>query len=94
MSSTILPVCPKTGSTSPSLTVHLCLHTAPGNRECALTDHGAQIAMLYVRLYTRALRPVASLTPHMPDGSPRGRQAFDRVDAALATYLEEVKLAA
>ena len=25
----------KTGSTSPSLTVHLCLHTAPGNRECA-----------------------------------------------------------
>ena len=38
MSSTTLPVCPKTGSTSPSLTVHLCLHTAPGNRECAL--HG------------------------------------------------------
>ena len=38
MSSTTLPVCPKTGSTSPSLTVHLCLHTAPGNRECALDD--------------------------------------------------------
>ena len=37
MSSTTLPVCPKTGSTSPSLTVHLCLHTAPGNRECAHT---------------------------------------------------------
>ena len=35
MSSTTLPVCPKTGSTSPSRTVHLCLHTAPGNRECA-----------------------------------------------------------
>ena len=35
MSSTTLPACPKTGSTSPSLTVHLCLHTAPGNRECA-----------------------------------------------------------
>ena len=42
MSSTTLPVCPKTGSTSPSLTVHLCLHTAPGNRECARpTCHGA-----------------------------------------------------
>ena len=38
MSSTTLPVCPKTGSTSPSLTVHLCLHTAPGNRECARED--------------------------------------------------------
>ena len=35
MSSTTLPVCPKTGSTSRSLTVHLCLHTVPGNRECA-----------------------------------------------------------
>ena len=35
MSSTTLPVCPKTGSTSPSLTGHLCLHTVPGNRECA-----------------------------------------------------------
>ena len=35
MSSTTLPVCPKTGSTSPSLTVQLCLHTVPGNRECA-----------------------------------------------------------
>ena len=28
MSSNTLPVCPKTGSTSPGLTVHLCLHTA------------------------------------------------------------------
>ena len=36
MSSNTLPVCPKTGSTSPGLTVHLCLHTVPGNRECAL----------------------------------------------------------
>ena len=40
MSSTTLPVCPKTGSTSPSLTVHLCLHTAPGNRECAQAARG------------------------------------------------------
>ena len=40
MSSTTLPVCPKTGSTSPSLTVHLCLHTVPGNRECARRGPG------------------------------------------------------
>ena len=44
MSSTTLPVCPKTGSTSPSLTVHLCLHTAPGNRECAPRDGGPRLA--------------------------------------------------
>ena len=30
MSSTTLPVCPKTGSTSPSLTVHLCLTHCSG----------------------------------------------------------------
>ena len=42
MSSTTLPVCPKTGSTSPSLTVHLCLHTAPGNRECAPCGQAAR----------------------------------------------------
>ena len=45
MSRTTLPVCPKTGSTSPSLTVHLCLHTALlreiGN---APLDHGPSAA--------------------------------------------------
>ena len=45
MSSTTLPVCPKTGSTSPSLTVHLCLHTVPGNRECARLDLTAFYAL-------------------------------------------------
>ena len=47
--------------------------------------------MLYVRLYARAVRPAASLEP---SGSTRGRQAFDRLDAALAHFLEEAKLAA
>ena len=54
MSSTTLPVCPKTGSTSPSLTVHLCLHTVPGNRECAhseLPDPVRELgALLFVQI--------------------------------------------
>ncbi|CAN5822028.1 hypothetical protein BH24ACI4_BH24ACI4_11410 [soil metagenome] len=41
--------------------------------------------------YTRALRPACSLTPM---GSPRAQRAFDRLDAALATFLAEVELAA
>jgi hypothetical protein len=49
------------------------------------------MAMLYVRLYARALRPAASL---QPTGSARGRQAFERLDAALADFLQEVKLVA
>ena len=47
--------------------------------------------MFYARLYTRALRPACSLTPH---GSTSAQRAFERLDAALATFLQEVKLAA
>src|SRR5712691_926862 len=44
----------------------------------------AQVAMFYARLYTRALRPACSLTPHGPTSAQR---AFDRLDAALANFL-------
>ena len=73
------------------LRLHGLITRVPRSQRYRITDRGAQIAMLYVRLYARALRPVASLNP---EGSPRGRQAFDRLDGALATYLREVKLAA
>jgi hypothetical protein len=47
--------------------------------------------MFYARLYTRALRPACSLTPL---GGRTAQRAFDRLDAALANFLEEVRLAA
>jgi hypothetical protein len=47
--------------------------------------------MFYPRLYTRALRPASSLRPF---GSTRAQHTFDRLDAALAAFLQEVKLAA
>jgi hypothetical protein len=47
--------------------------------------------MFYARVYTRALRPGCSLRPL---ASPPGQRAFDRLDAALTHFLEEVKLAA
>ena len=66
MSSTTLPVCPKTGSTSPSLTVHLCLHTVPGNRECALPDRQTvrQTASdtRFARTSGRRRQPIATAT--------------------------------
>jgi predicted MarR family transcription regulator len=67
------------------------IERVPQSHRYRITPLGAQIAMLYVRLYARALRPAASL---QPAGSARGRQAFARLDAALATFLEEVHLAA
>lgn len=49
------------------------------------------MAMLYVRLYARALRPAASLPS---SGSSRGQQAFERLDAALANFLQEAQFVA
>ncbi len=73
------------------LRLHGLIERVPRSHRYRITQTGAQVAMFYARLYTRALRPACSL---MPQGSTRGQRAFDRLDAALATFLEEVKLAA
>jgi predicted MarR family transcription regulator len=73
------------------LRLHGLIERIPQSHRYQVTTLGARIAMFYVRLYARALRPAASLEP---EGSPRGRHAFDRLDTALANFLEEVKLAA
>jgi hypothetical protein len=56
-----------------------------------LTERGAPLAVLYVRIYARGFRPVASL-PAV--GTQRGPQALERLDAALTKFLQEVRLVA
>ena len=73
------------------LRLHGLIERVSHSHRYRITETGAQVAMFYARLYTRALRPACSLTPL---GSPRAQRAFDRLDAALANFLEEVKLAA
>src|SRR5713226_8371523 len=73
------------------LRLHGLIERVPGTHRSRITATGAQVAMFYARLYTRALRPACSL---QPTGSARAQRAFDRLDAALANFLEEVKLAA
>ena len=73
------------------LRLHGLLDRVPRTHRYRVTETGAQVAMFYARLYTRALRPASSLTPA---GTTRARRAFERLDAALAAFLEEVKLAA
>jgi hypothetical protein len=73
------------------LRLHGLIERIPRSHRYRITAFGAQAAMLYVRLYARALRPAASL---QPAGSARGRQAFARLDSALAAFLKEVQLAA
>src|SRR2546422_164049 len=73
------------------LRLHGLIERIPRTHRYRITATGAQVAMFYARLYTRALRPACSLQPF---GSARAQRAFDRLDGALANFLEEVKLAA
>jgi hypothetical protein len=73
------------------LRLHGLIARVPRSHRYRITSTGAQVAMFYARLYTRALRPACSL---QPSGSARAQRAFDRLDTALAQFLQEVKLAA
>ncbi len=86
MSSTTLPVCPKTGSTSPSLTVHLCLHTAPGNRECALRQRIRSVLEWAVAMALRNDNPCDRVVPVLGPQNDivTHRQALPHKDVAAA----------
>lgn len=73
------------------LRLHGLIGRVPRTHRYQITPTGARVAMFYARLYSRALRPACSL---QPTGSARAQHAFDRLDAALAAFLKEVKLAA
>jgi len=73
------------------LRLHGLIERVPRSHRYRITLLGAQTAMFYVRLYARALRPAASL-PSSRSG--RGSQAFERLDAALTNFLQEVQLVA
>jgi hypothetical protein len=73
------------------LRLHGLIERIPHSHRYRITQAGAKVAMFYARLYTRALRPACSL---QPVASIRAQRSFDRLDAALAHFLQEVKIAA
>jgi hypothetical protein len=73
------------------LRLHGLVERVPRTHRYRVTSIGAQVAMFYARIYTRALRTALSL---QPGGPPTTRRAFDRLDAALTDFLKEIKLAA
>ena len=73
------------------LRLHGLIERVPHSHRYRITTLGAKMAMLYVRLYARALRPTASLPSA---GSGSGTHAFQRLDAAVTTFLQEVQLVA
>jgi len=73
------------------LRLHGLIERVPQTHCYRLTARGARLAMLYVRTYARGFRPPASLPS---SGTRRGSRAFERLDAALTEFLEEVRLVA
>jgi len=73
------------------LRLHGLIERLPHTHRYRLTPVGARLAVLYVRIYARGFRPVASL-PTV--GTTRGPRALERLDAALTTFLQEVQLVA
>jgi len=73
------------------LRLHGFIDRMPGSHRYRITETGARLAVLYLRIYARGFRPAASLPT---SGTRRGAQAFERLDAALTKFLQEVRLVA
>ncbi len=73
------------------LRLHGLIQRVPRSHRYRITSLGAHMAMLYVRLWARGLRPAASVPT---SGSARGPKTLERLDAALTHFLQEALLVA
>jgi hypothetical protein len=73
------------------LRLHGLILRLPGSHRYRITETGARLAVLYLRIYARGFRPAASLPT---SGTRRGSPALERLDAALTKFLQEVRLVA
>jgi len=73
------------------LRLHGLIERLLGTHRYRITPTGARAAMLYSRLYARALRPTFSLVPGANLAPPRS--TLGRVQHSLDNYLQEVQLA-
>jgi hypothetical protein len=73
------------------LRLHGLIERVPQTHRYRITARGAKLAILYVRVYARGFRPPASLPSC---GTRRGAAPYERLDAALTKFLEEVRLVA
>jgi hypothetical protein len=73
------------------LRLHGLIERIPQTHRYRLTDRGARLAVLYVRVYARGFRPAASLPT---SGTHRASPVMERLNAALTKFLQEVRLVA
>jgi hypothetical protein len=60
-----------------------------------LTPFGLRVALFFSRTYARLLRPgLASLAADTPNGNPRLRHAFEKVEGEILRFCEKEKLVA
>jgi len=71
---------------------HGLIERLPGTHRYRITDTGARAALLYSRLYARAIRPAFSAASSAVTAPPRS--TLGRVQRSLDNYLQEVQLAA
>jgi hypothetical protein len=73
------------------LRLHRLIERRPGSHRYRITESGARLAVLYLRIYARGFRPAASLPT---SGTRRGSQTLERLNTALTQFLQEVRLVA
>jgi hypothetical protein len=61
------------------LRLHGLIERVPKSHRYRITEPGARLAVLYLRIYARGFRPAASLPT---SGTRRGPRALERLDAA------------
>jgi hypothetical protein len=70
------------------------LQRLPHTTRYRVTPLGLRVALFFAKIYLRLLRPGAAALAEPPDSLPRPlRQAFARVDAALADLWDQAQLA-
>jgi hypothetical protein len=69
------------------LRLHGLIERIPGSQRYRLTSQGLKTALFYSRTYTRIIRPGISLL-QAKKPTPL-KDAFDRLEAQLATYLDQ-----
>jgi hypothetical protein len=77
------------------LRLHGLIERIPKTHRYRMTAFGLRTALLFTRVYARALRPaLAQLTPVVPVPSSSLRSSFDKLETALDQWCDQAKLAA
>jgi hypothetical protein len=77
------------------LRLHGLIERIPKTHRYRLTSFGLRTALLFTRVYARALRPgLAHLTPVTPAPNSTLRRTFDKLEMAIEQWCDQAKLAA